>query len=174
VQPPPRQLEAAQFSSCSSFASGLHSEPATTTIALAQLHQLEADWSEAGRTGVMALKTIQDKLNVWGSKEFGCLARKVRKLRERLDNLRRNSVGHVLNDEERSIVMQLRDLLLHCFGKAFLGLAYCDHVLMLVQDSLATFIFPSASPSPPFLSCPHTMGGTPGALQGVWLRRCRS
>jgi hypothetical protein len=69
-------MEAAQFSSCSSScASGMHSEPATTTIPPASPHQLEANRSEARRTGVMALKTVQDKLNALGSKEFGCLAR---------------------------------------------------------------------------------------------------
>jgi hypothetical protein len=57
---------------------------------------------------VQALKSVQEKLSVWGSKEFGDLSRK---LQERLNNLRRRSVGRGPNEEENAIVKQLREAL---------------------------------------------------------------
>nr|XP_051229397.1 uncharacterized protein LOC127347221 [Lolium perenne] len=69
----------------------------------------------AGKQGlegvVQALKSVQEKFSVWGSKEFGDLSRKVRKLLERLNNLHRRSVGRGPNEEEKAIVKQLREAL---------------------------------------------------------------
>ena len=43
-----------------------------------------------GLQGIMnALNSMQSTLATWGAKEFGCLTRRVRKLRDKLDRLRR-------------------------------------------------------------------------------------
>jgi hypothetical protein len=49
---------------------------------------------------------LQNKLSVWGSEEFGSLARTVRKLRSKLDRLRSNSVGRGPLDEEREQLLR--------------------------------------------------------------------
>jgi predicted RNA binding protein with dsRBD fold (UPF0201 family) len=74
------------------------------------------NWSRgSGRRGlhgiVDALGILQNKLSVWGSEEFGSLARTVRKLRSKLDRLRSNSVGRGPSDEERAVVKKLRSAL---------------------------------------------------------------
>jgi hypothetical protein len=67
---------------------------------------------QQGLSGVVdALSNLQTNLSVWGAKEFGCLARKVRKLREKLNKLRTRSVGRGPNEEEKSIVKQLKEAL---------------------------------------------------------------
>jgi hypothetical protein len=60
---------------------------------------------------VQALSTMQNKLSTWGAKEFGCLARKARKLRQKLYNLRSRSVGRGPTDEEKAITKKLREVL---------------------------------------------------------------
>ncbi|KAM0859687.1 hypothetical protein ACQ4PT_047052 [Festuca glaucescens] len=75
-----------------------------------------AKWKKgAGRDGlsgvVQALNDMQASLSMWGAKEFGCLARKVRKLRQKLERLRGCSVGRGPTDEERAVVKQLREAL---------------------------------------------------------------
>jgi hypothetical protein len=63
-----------------------------------------------GLSGAMqASDTMKTSLSTWGSKEFGCLARKGRKLRQKLEKLRRRSIGHGPNDEDQAIVKQLRE-----------------------------------------------------------------
>lgn len=62
-----------------------------------------------GLNGVVdALKTLQSKLSSWGAEEFGCLARTVRKLRQKLTRLRANSVGRGPTEEEKAVVKKLR------------------------------------------------------------------
>ena len=73
-------------------------------------------WNKgAGREGlsgvVDALQALQSNLSKWGAEEFGCLARKVRKLRDRLNRLRYRSVGRGPSDEEKAIGIQLREAL---------------------------------------------------------------
>jgi hypothetical protein len=69
----------------------------------------------AGREGfqgvMQALDNMQTSLSSWGAKEFGGLARKGRKLREKLDRLRWRSVGRGPSDEEKAIAKKLRETL---------------------------------------------------------------
>lgn len=65
-----------------------------------------------GLNGVVdALKSLQGKLSKWGAEEFGCLARTVRKLRQKLTRLRANSMGRGPSDEEKAVVKKLRQSL---------------------------------------------------------------
>ncbi|XP_071685355.1 uncharacterized protein [Lolium perenne] len=65
-----------------------------------------------GLQGVVdSLQSLQRDLEPWGAKEFGCLAKKVRKLQQKLYKLRRQSVGRGPSTEEKSIVKQLREAL---------------------------------------------------------------
>jgi hypothetical protein len=67
-------------------------------------------WDANGLAGVaQALNALQSSLSQWGAKEFGCLARKIQKLRQKLDCLRSRSTGHGPSDEERAITKQLRE-----------------------------------------------------------------
>jgi hypothetical protein len=67
---------------------------------------------QQGLHGVLsALHTLQEKLTVWGADEFGCLARTVWKLRQRLDRLRKNSMGRGPSDEEKAITKKLKQAL---------------------------------------------------------------
>jgi hypothetical protein len=66
----------------------------------------------AGLGGVVqALNLMQESLSSWGAKDFGCLAGKGRKLRQKLDRLRGRSVRRGPTDEEKAIVKQLRETL---------------------------------------------------------------
>ncbi|KAM0866346.1 hypothetical protein ACQ4PT_042693 [Festuca glaucescens] len=60
---------------------------------------------------IQALNTMQTNLSSWGAKEFGDLARKGRKLRQKLERMRSRSVGRGPTDEEKAIVKQLRETL---------------------------------------------------------------
>jgi hypothetical protein len=60
---------------------------------------------------VQALSTMQNKLSTWGAKEFGCLARKARKLRQKLNNLHSRSVGRGPTDEEKATTKKLHEVL---------------------------------------------------------------
>ena len=51
---------------------------------------------------------VAGQLSAWGKREFGCLARKIRKLREQLTRLRSPSVGRGPSEEEKAIVKKLR------------------------------------------------------------------
>jgi hypothetical protein len=66
----------------------------------------------AGQRGLLgvvdALKHLQGKLSTWGAEEFGCLAKTVRKLRQRLNSLWTRSVGHGPTAEEQAVVKKLR------------------------------------------------------------------
>jgi hypothetical protein len=66
----------------------------------------------AGQRGLLgvvdALKHLQGKLSTWGAEEFGCLAKTVRKLRQRLNSLRTRSVGRGPTAEEQAVVKKLR------------------------------------------------------------------
>jgi hypothetical protein len=65
-----------------------------------------------GLQGIVdSLNSLQTELEPWGAKEFGCLAKKVRKLQQKLDKLRCQSVGSGPSDEEKSVVKQLREAL---------------------------------------------------------------
>ena len=65
-----------------------------------------------GLQGVMeSLGALQQRLDPWGKKEFGCLRRTVRKLQQKLDKLRRLSIGRGPNEEEKSTVIKLREAL---------------------------------------------------------------
>jgi hypothetical protein len=67
---------------------------------------------EGGMRGItQALDGLQTKLSTWGAKEFGCLARRIRKLRQKLDKLRGRSMGRGPSDEEKATVKKLRDTL---------------------------------------------------------------
>jgi hypothetical protein len=75
------------------------------------------NWSKGagsrGLSGIVdALQTLQGKLSDWGAQEFGCLARTIRKLRQKLEKLRRSSTGRGPTEEERAVVKKLR-LALH-------------------------------------------------------------
>jgi hypothetical protein len=75
-----------------------------------------ANWQKgSGANGLVgvaqALNALQSSLRQWGAKEFGCLARKIRKLRQKLDRLRSRSTGRGPSDEERAITKQLRETL---------------------------------------------------------------
>jgi hypothetical protein len=64
-----------------------------------------------GLAGVtQALNDMQSSLSQWGAKEFGCLARKIRKLRQKLQRLRSRSLGRGPSEEERAITKQLREI----------------------------------------------------------------
>ena len=54
---------------------------------------------------------MQRELSVWGTQEFGCLARKARKLREKLNKLRCQAIGRGPSDEEKATVKKLRETL---------------------------------------------------------------
>ena len=58
-----------------------------------------------------SLSAMQQKLEPWGKKEFGCLARTVRKLQRKLDKLQRQSVGRGPSEEEKITVAKLREAL---------------------------------------------------------------
>jgi predicted RNA binding protein with dsRBD fold (UPF0201 family) len=58
-----------------------------------------------------ALNSVQKELELWGLKEFGGLAKKVRKLQQKLDRLRCQSVGRGPTEEGRSVFKQLREAL---------------------------------------------------------------
>ena len=58
-----------------------------------------------------ALGSLQSILEPWGSKEFGCLARTVRKLQKRLDRIRCSTMGVGPTDEEKSTVKKLKEAL---------------------------------------------------------------
>jgi hypothetical protein len=65
-----------------------------------------------GLQGVVdCLNSLHKELEPWGAREFGCLAKKVRKLQQQLDKLRRRSVGRGPSDEEKTVVKQLREAL---------------------------------------------------------------
>ncbi|KAE8804217.1 hypothetical protein D1007_19788 [Hordeum vulgare] len=55
-----------------------------------------------------ALSTLQHDLSLWGAKEFGCLLRKIRKLRDRLNRLRLRSLGRGSSAEEKDFSAQLK------------------------------------------------------------------
>ena len=60
---------------------------------------------------LQALSAMQSTLTEWGAAEFGCLARKIHKLRSRLDKLRGQSIGRGPSVEELSVAKQLREAL---------------------------------------------------------------
>jgi hypothetical protein len=65
-----------------------------------------------GLSGIVdALQTLQGKLPVWGAQEFGCLARTIRKLRQKLEKLRRSSTGRGPTEEEWAVVKKLKTAL---------------------------------------------------------------
>lgn len=65
---------------------------------------------QQGLGGILkALNHMQSSLFAWGAREFGCLARKIRQLRARLNRLRSRSIGRGPTDEERVVVKQLRE-----------------------------------------------------------------
>jgi hypothetical protein len=65
-----------------------------------------------GLQGVVeSLISLQNDLEPWSVQEFGCLPRKVRKLKQKLESLRCRSVGRGPTEEEKSIVKQLREAL---------------------------------------------------------------
>lgn len=73
-------------------------------------------WQQASRgpglQGIAdSLELLKRTLEPWGSREFGCLTRKVRQLQKKLDKLRCRSVGRGPTEEERAIVCQLREAL---------------------------------------------------------------
>ena len=57
------------------------------------------------------LQKLQSELGEWGAREFGCLAKKVKKLQSRLEILRKQSIGRGPNEEEKDTVLQLREAL---------------------------------------------------------------
>lgn len=67
------------------------------------------EWQGGARQNGLAgvvhpLNNMQSKLAILGAKESECLSRKVRKLRDKLDRLRDQSVGCGPADEERVVV----------------------------------------------------------------------
>jgi hypothetical protein len=60
---------------------------------------------------VHALSDMQNSLSAWGAQEFGCLARKARKLRHKLHGFRGCWVGRGPSDEEKTIMKKLREVL---------------------------------------------------------------
>ena len=58
-----------------------------------------------------ALGTLQTTLEPWSLKEFGCLARTVRQLQQRLNRVRCQAIGTGPSDEEKSIVKKLKEAL---------------------------------------------------------------
>ena len=58
-----------------------------------------------------ALSVVQNDLGTWGQREFGNLAKKVRKLQQRLDRLRSTSLGRGPTEEEKAVESQLREAL---------------------------------------------------------------
>jgi hypothetical protein len=65
-----------------------------------------------GLQGVVdALQSLQIKLSDFGAKEFGLLARTIRNLRQKLDRLRRNSMGCGPSDEEKATMKKLKQAL---------------------------------------------------------------
>lgn len=57
------------------------------------------------------LTQLQSKLGNWGAREFGCLAKKVKKLQKKLELLRQQSIGRGPSDEEKATVLKLREAL---------------------------------------------------------------
>jgi predicted RNA binding protein with dsRBD fold (UPF0201 family) len=86
---------------------------------------------------VDALGILQNKLSVWGSEEFGSLARTVQKLRSKLDRLRSNSVGRGPSDEERAAVKKLRSAL----HQEEIWMRQCSRVLWLREGDRNTSYF---------------------------------
>ena len=60
---------------------------------------------------VDSLNNIQSDLGSWGSREFGSLAKTVKTLRQKLDRIRRQSVGRGPSDEEKRTMLKLREAL---------------------------------------------------------------
>ncbi|KAE8774310.1 hypothetical protein D1007_53336 [Hordeum vulgare] len=58
-----------------------------------------------------ALTTVQTHLGSWGQPEFGNMAKKVRKLQQRLERLQHASLGRGLTVEEKAVANQLREAL---------------------------------------------------------------
>lgn len=60
---------------------------------------------------MQAFYSVQENLGSWGEREFGNLAKKVRKLQKNLERLRMASVGQGPNEEEKAVAAQLREAL---------------------------------------------------------------
>jgi hypothetical protein len=65
-----------------------------------------------GLPGIVdTLSKLQSELGSWGSREFGSLAKTVRKLQQKLERLRSQSIGRGPSEQEKETVLQLRDAL---------------------------------------------------------------
>ncbi|KAE8792398.1 Alanyl-tRNA synthetase [Hordeum vulgare] len=58
-----------------------------------------------------SLSALQQDLSSWGAKEFSCLSRKIRKLRDRLNRLHLRSMRRGPSAEEKDLCAQLRTVL---------------------------------------------------------------
>ncbi|XP_073362819.1 uncharacterized protein [Aegilops tauschii subsp. strangulata] len=57
------------------------------------------------------LQCMQVELGTWGAREFGCLAKTVKKLQKKLELLRAQTVGRGPSNEEKATVIKLREAL---------------------------------------------------------------
>ncbi|XP_073367900.1 uncharacterized protein [Aegilops tauschii subsp. strangulata] len=57
------------------------------------------------------LAKLQEDLSAWGDREFGNLRKKIRKLKQRIENLRTRSIGQGPSEEEKGLVKKLREVL---------------------------------------------------------------
>ena len=65
-----------------------------------------------GLTGIVAtLTALQTDLGSWGAQEFGSLAKTIRGLQQKLERIRRQSIGRGPSEEERKTVVKLREAL---------------------------------------------------------------
>lgn len=65
-----------------------------------------------GLAGIQeTLQKLQTELGSWGAQEFGCLAKKVKKLQKKLEVLRKQSIGRGPSDEEKATMLKLREAL---------------------------------------------------------------
>ena len=73
-------------------------------------------WSRhRGQEGLQGLahtlSKLQEDLGSWGAREFGDLSRKIKKLKQRIEKLRLQSVGQGPSEEEKGLVKKLREAL---------------------------------------------------------------
>ena len=67
---------------------------------------------EQGLEGLAhTLAKLQEDLSAWGDREFGNLRKKIRKLKQRIENLRTRSIGQGPSEEEKGLVKRLREVL---------------------------------------------------------------